>query len=228
MSGKLYVVATPIGNLEDITLRALRILGEVDIVYCEDTREGKKLLSHFDIHKPLDSFHARSSLSKIEKIVEDLKMGKNLAVISDAGTPAVSDPGFVLISEVRRSLPEAEIYAVPGPSALTAAISIAGMATNTFVFYGFLPHKKGRETILKEIMANNKASVFYESSHRILKTLQSLAVLLEPTRRIAIARELTKIYEELKRGSAKDLLDYYTNNQDKVRGEFVVIVSGAD
>ena len=149
MIGKLFVVATPIGNLEDITLRAVRVLGEVDVVFCEDTREGRKLLSHFNIQKPLDSFHARSAESKSDRIVSLLEEGKNLALISDAGTPGISDPGVALISKIREILPEVEIMAIPGASALTAALSISGIPTDEFIFYGFLPHKKGRETLFK-------------------------------------------------------------------------------
>jgi 16S rRNA (cytidine1402-2'-O)-methyltransferase len=225
MAGTFYVVATPIGNLEDITLRALRILSEVDFVFCEDTREGRKLLGHFEIKKPLDSYHAQSGDSKSEKIIELLNSGKNIALISDAGTPAVSDPGSLLVSKIRAALPDVSVVAIPGPSALTTALSIAGMPVNAFTFYGFVPHKKGRETLFDEIAASEKASVFYESPHRILKSLQSLSERC-PERLMAIGRELTKVHEELKIGSVAEILKYYNNNADKVRGEFTVIVSG--
>lgn len=221
---KLYIVATPIGNLEDITIRAIRILSEVDIVFCEDTREGRKLLSHFNINKDLDSYHAQSKENKVEKIIKFLSRGMNVALISDAGTPGISDPGVMLVSKVLQAVQGVEIISVPGPSALTAALSIAGLPSDEFVFYGFLPHKKGRETIFREISVSKRASVFYESPHRIMKTLESLSSHLEENRKVAICRELTKIYEEVFRGGAQDALKYYKENSEKVRGEFVVVV----
>src|SRR3989344_4787817 len=221
-NGKLYIVATPIGNMEDITLRAIRILGEVDIVFCEDTREGKKLLNHYKINKPVDSFHAQSLDGKIEKIIKLLAEGKNIALISDAGKPGISDPGVVLVKKVREALPDISVITIPGPSALTAALSISGIPTAEFIFYGFLPHKKGRETIFKEIAELKRTAVFYESPHRIMKTLESLKSHLAENRLVAIARELTKIYEEVFRGGASAAHKYYTENPDKIRGEFVV------
>ncbi len=220
----LYVVATPIGNLEDITLRAIRVLSEVDFVLCEDTRVTKKLLSHYDIKTPTISYHANSKLTKLEKILELLEEGKNLALVSDAGTPAISDPGVQLVSEIYKRVESARVLAVPGASALTAAISVAGAPSARFEFLGFLPHKKGRETIFKEIAASETTKVFYESPHRILKTLESLAKHC-PEKNITIAREITKIYETLTRGRPAEVLQYYDENPDEVRGEFVVIVS---
>jgi len=221
---KFYVVATPIGNMRDITLRAIRIFGEADIIFCEDTREGKKLLNHYKISRPLDSFHAQSLDSKIEKIIGLLDEGKNIALISDAGTPGISDPGVVLVRKVREALPDVSIITIPGPSALTAALSISGIPTDEFIFYGFLPHKKGRETIFKEIAELKRTAVFYESPHRIMKTLESLKSHLAENRLVAIARELTKIYEEVFRGNATSVYQYYAENPDKIRGEFVVII----
>ncbi len=226
MFGKLLIVATPIGNLEDITLRAIRVLGEVDMIFCEDTREGKKLLSHFNISKPLDSFHAQSLGSKTEKIIGLLSEGKNLALISDAGTPGISDPGVVLVKKVREELPDVQIITIPGPSALTAALSISGIPTDEFIFYGFLPHKKGRETIFKEIADSKRTSVFYESPHRIMKTLEALATRLADSRIIAVCRELTKIYEDVFYGTAGEARRYFAENPEKIRGEFVVIIGG--
>ena len=223
--GKLYIVSTPIGNMEDITLRAIRILGEVDIVFCEDTREGRKLLLHYKIVKPTDSFHAQSAGSKVEKIINLIKDGKNIALISDAGTPGISDPGVVLVRQIRELAPEIEIITVPGASALTAALSISGIPTDEFIFYGFLPHKKGRETIFKEIAGLKRTAVFYESPHRIMKTLESLKAHLDEKRTVAIAREMTKIYEEVFRGNASAVFQYYSENPDKIRGEFVVIIA---
>ena len=220
----LYVVATPIGNLEDITLRAIRILGEVDFVLCEDTRVTKKLLSHYNINTSTISYHANSKITKLEKILELLEDGKNLALVSDAGTPAVSDPGVQLVSEIREKLPDVKIETVPGASALTAAISVAGVPSARFTFLGFLPHKKGRETLFTEIAASDTTTIFYESPHRIIKTLESLAQHC-PDKNITIARELTKIYESVVSGKPAEVLQYYDENKDEVRGEFVVFVS---
>ncbi len=224
----LYIVATPIGNLEDITLRALRILKEVDLVLCEDTRMTKKLLSHYDIETPTLSYHARSGSAKIDKIIALLEEGKNLALVSDAGTPTISDPGALLVSAVRDHFFEREtetvsVIAVPGPSALTAALSIAGVSGSDFLFLGFLPHKKGRETLFREIAVSERTVVFYESPHRILKTLASLTQHVGD-RRIIILRELTKIYEEVITGTANELATRLIDDSQKQRGEFVVVV----
>lgn len=220
----LYVVATPIGNLEDMTLRAIRILGEVDYVLCEDTRMTRKLLSHYQIKTPTISYHANSKITKLEKIIEMLEEGKNLALVSDAGTPAISDPGVQLVELVREKLPEVKVLAVPGASALTAAISVVGAPSARFEFLGFLPHKKGRETIFSEIAASETTTVFYESPHRILKTLESLAKHC-PDKKVSISRELTKIYESFTSGKPAEVLQHYDENPEEVRGEFVVIVS---
>jgi 16S rRNA (cytidine1402-2'-O)-methyltransferase len=224
---KLYIVATPIGNLEDITLRALRILKEVDLILAEDTRITKRLLDKYDIETPILSYHSHSGLLKAKKILEFLEEGKDLALVSDAGTPTISDPGAVLISEARKKLGDkVEIFSVPGPSALTAALSVSGLPSSDFIFLGFLPHKKGRETLFKEIAGFKRTAVFYESPHRILKTLASLDKLLGDNKRIVISRELTKIYEETISGTAKELIKYFADNPKKVKGEFVVMVEG--
>jgi len=225
--GKLSMVATPIGNLEDITLRALRTLKEADVVACEDTRVTKKLLSHFDIHTPCVSFHANSGEKGFEKIITLLESGKHIALVSDAGTPGVSDPGLELVSVIREKFgSDVVIETSPGPSALAAAISIAGLRTPSFTFYGFLPLKKGRETIFKEIAASERASIFYESPHRIMKTVASLVEFVPATRRMGVFRELTKMYEESIIGTPEEVLTYFTQHEDKQRGEFVVIVEG--
>jgi 16S rRNA (cytidine1402-2'-O)-methyltransferase len=224
--GKLSVVATPIGNLEDITLRALRTLKEVDVIACEDTRVTKKLLSHFDIHTPTVAFHANSGPRGFDKIVALLEEDKHVALVSDAGTPGVSDPGLELVSVVRERLPEAVIEAIPGPSALAAAVSVAGMRAASFAFYGFLPLKKGRETLFREVAASSRASIMYESPHRILKTLKALADILPPGRRVGVFRELTKMYEEAIVGSAAEVLARLEAAPEKQRGEFVVVVEG--
>jgi len=220
------MVATPIGNLEDITLRALRVFKEADVVACEDTRVTKKLLSHYDIHTPTVSFHANSGTKGFEKIIKLLDEGKHVALVSDAGTPGVSDPGLELVSVVREKFSDIKIEAIPGASALAAALSIAGLRAASFVFYGFLPVKKGRETLFKEIAANEQASIFYESPHRILKTLTSLATHLPAGRRVGIYRELTKMFEESLIGTPTEVLHILTSDPQKQRGEFVVIVEG--
>lgn len=223
----LYIVATPIGNLEDITLRALRVLKEVDVVLCEDTRETKKLLQRYEIDKPLLSYHAQSKLSKVEKIFGLLDEGKNLALVSDAGTPTISDPGCLLVSQIRERFgASVKIVPIPGPSAVVAALSASGFPTSEFLFLGFLPHKKGRETLFKEIAASKRTVVFYESPHRIMKTLESLKAHLGSTRRIMIGRELTKLHEETFIGSPDEVLAHYVGHPDRVRGEFVVVVEG--
>jgi 16S rRNA (cytidine1402-2'-O)-methyltransferase len=209
---KLSVVATPIGNLEDITLRALRVLKEADVVACEDTRVTKKLLAHYDIHTPTAT-HTR--------VLSLLEQGKHVALVSDAGTPGVSDPGLEIVSKARDM--GATVEVIPGASALAAAISVAGLRAPTFTFYGFLPTKKGRETLFKEIAMNDRASVFYESPHRIIKALETL-VRLAPERKIGIFRELTKMFEEHIVGTPAYVLSVLVTDPQKQRGEFVVVV----
>lgn len=217
-----YVIATPIGNLEDITLRALRILKEVDLVLCEDTRVTRKLFEKYQISTPTMSYHAQSGEAKVDIILEKIEEGKNIALVTDAGTPGISDPGSMLISQIREKFPELTIIGVPGASALTGALSIAGVPTHEFVFLGFLPHKKGRETLFKEIASSERTMVFCESTHRILKTLESLSKI---NKKVTIVRELTKIYEEVLQGSAEEILKILTDTPEKQKGEFVVIVS---
>lgn len=217
----LYITATPIGNLEDITLRALRILKEVSVVFCEDTRTSRVLFSKYDIATPTESFHAQSPLSKIDRILELLADGKDIALVSDAGTPGISDPGMVLVSEIRTRMPEAAVVAIPGASALTAAVSIAGKPLHEFVFLGFLPHKKGRQTIFEEMKTGERPYIFYESPHRIEKTLESLK---QVGKTVTILRELTKMHESYLSGTAQEVLLSFKNNPGTLRGEFVVIV----
>ncbi len=221
---KFYVIATPIGNLGDITLRAIETLKNVDLILCEDTRTTKHLLDKYEISKPTMSYHAQSKLSKTDKIFELLKEGKDLALVSDAGTPGISDPGAMLISQIKENMPEVEVVPIPGVSAVITALSASGLPTHEFTFLGFLPHKKGRETLFKEIASAERTMVFYESPHRILKTLESL-IKFCPNKRVCVARELTKIYEEFKTGTPEEILEYFTKNKDKVRGEFTVIVA---
>lgn len=222
----LSVVATPIGNLADITLRALDTLRAADVIACEDTRVTAKLLARYEIEKPLLIFHAQSGRSATTRILQLLGEGKHVALVTDAGTPGISDPGTALVREVRDRLAgEVRIVAIPGPAAVTAALSIAGVPTDSFVFLGFFPHKKGRQTLFEEIAESERTMVFYESPHRIEKTLASLAEHLDESRRVIVARELTKIYESLVEGSASEVAAYFSEHQDEVRGEFVVIVS---
>jgi len=219
-----YVVSTPIGNLEDITLRALRILKEVDFIICEDTRHTLKLLNHFDIKKSLISYHQHSKMKKIGHIIDLLKQGKNLALVSDAGTPAVSDPGGVLVKEVVSQLGSAvQVIPIPGVSALTALASVAGLPVDKFIFLGFLPHKKGRQKLFDFINESDKTVLFYESPHRVIKTLEALSESLNENRQVVVGRELTKKFETIYRGTAKGVLEKLQN--DEVRGEFAVIIS---
>ena len=223
----LYIIATPIGNLEDITLRAIRVLKEVDLILCEDTRVTKNLLTRYEIDKPTMSYHAQSKLSKVEKIFELLETGKNLALVSDAGTPTISDPGCMLVAQVRAKFgDEVRIEAIPGASAVLAALSVSGFPSSEFVFLGFLPHKKGRETLFKEISLSRRTIVFYESPHRMEKTLASLAVHVEPERKVLVAREITKMFEENVHGTLAYVVQYFIDHPDHIRGEFVVVVEG--
>lgn len=226
MSGTLYIVPTPIGNLEDMTHRGIRILKEVDLVLCEDTSVTQRLFKAYDITTKTSLFYSQSPKEKVPQVIALLEEGKNIALVSDAGTPAISDPGVILIDAIRRELPEAKVIALPGASALITAVSGAGLAGNSFIFLGFLPHKKGRDTIFRELLEREETAVFYESVHRIEKTLSSLATVLPENRLVVVARELTKIHEEYVRGSAQEVRDYFQNNPDKVRGEFVVLISG--
>jgi len=220
-----YVVATPIGNLRDITFRAIETLKNVDLILCEDTRTTKNLLDKYEINKPTMSFHAQSKLTKTDKIFELLKEGKNLALVSDAGTPTISDPGAMLIAKIKEEMGEdVKVIPIPGASAVITALSAAGFPTHEFTFLGFLPHKKGRETLFKEIAESKRTMVFYESPHRILKTLESLNKFC-PNKKVCLARELTKIYEEFKTGSPSELLEYLTTNPIHQKGEFTVLVS---
>ncbi len=220
----LYLVPTPIGNLEDMTLRAIRVLKEVDLILCEDTSVTHRLLKEYDIVTKTSNFFAQSPQAKLQKVVEMLRDGQTIALVSDAGTPTISDPGVILVDAVRRELPECKVIALPGASALTTALSASGISSSEFVYLGFLPHKKGRETLFKEIAESDRTIVFYESVHRIEKTLVSLVESLDGNRLVVIARELSKMHEEVVRGSARTVKEYFETQQDKVRGEFVVIV----
>lgn len=224
-SGTLYVVATPIGNLEDVTLRALDVLKTADVIVCEDTRVTKKLLNKYEIiNKRLMAYNEHRSGASSEKIIALLEAGNMLAVVSDSGTPAISDPGSSLIARVLAA--GFLVRAVPGPSALAAALSISGLPASDFLFLGFLPRKKGRARIFKEIAASKRTVILYESPHRILKTLETLSEYFGENRRVVIIRELTKIYEEIISGTHREALRYFKDNLDRKKGEFVIIVNG--
>lgn len=219
----LFIVATPIGNLEDISLRALRTLQEVDLILCEDTRVTRKLLDRYDIKKPLQSYHQHSKLAKTEYIADILASGKNVALVSDAGTPGISDPGGLLVEAVfKRFGNEVKIVPIPGANAALCALSVSGFPADRFVFLGFPPHKKGRKTFFEEAAAMRETVVFYESKHRIEKALDALTEYAE-NRHIVVARELTKQFEALYRGTPAECLAVL--KADDMRGEFVVVMA---
>ncbi len=220
--GKLSIVATPIGNLEDITLRALRTLKECDVIYAEDTRVISKLLARYEIKKPLQRLDATTEIKKADEIITRLEAGEHVAFVSDAGTPGISDPGARLVSLIRANGGIVKIEAIPGASALTSALSISGVDAGEFTFLGFLPHKKGRQTALKKLATSEIPVVLYESPHRILKLLKELVQ--HKMSHITVARELTKIHEEVISGTPSELLAHFTAHPDTVRGEFVVII----
>lgn len=216
--GILYSLATPIGNLDDITKRAIDTLGAVDMILCEDTRITKRLLQHYNINTPTKSYHQHSSDQVIQSILSDLESGKNLALVSDAGTPAISDPGSKLIAlAVAAGI---KIVPIPGPSAVITALQGAGVDTSKFVYLGFIPHKKGRQTLFKNIAAEERTVVVYESPHRLVKTLEALCGC---DRKIIVARELTKIHEEFVRGTPEEVYKHFAD-QPTVKGECVLIV----
>lgn len=219
----LYTVATPIGNLEDITLRAINTLKNVDLIVAEDTRHSRILLDKYQINKPLDSFHAHSGPGKLDALISKLKTGANLALISDAGTPGISDPGFLLISRARDC--GIKVVPIPGASAFLTALQASGLPTDKFYYLGFLPIKKGRRTLLNSFVPEERTIVFYESPYRIIKTLGQIAELM-PDRYIVVARELTKIHEEFVSGNAKEVYENFKTRAPK--GEFVVMIAPAN
>lgn len=223
----LYIIATPIGNLEDLSFRALRVLKEVDLILCEDTRTTKKLLAHYQINKPTLSYHQHSRLIKAEYILGQLRWGKNLALVSEAGTPGISDPGAKLISFLVKKLPDLKISPIPGPSALIAALSVSDLPADKFLFLGFPPAKKKRKKFFEEVANSKHPVVFYESPHRIIKTLKELSNILHSTfsiqcSSIIVCRELTKKFETIYRGTIEEIIQKLEG--EKIRGEFVVII----
>jgi 16S rRNA (cytidine1402-2'-O)-methyltransferase len=219
----LYIVATPIGNLEDITLRAIRVLSEVDFILTEDTRVASKLLNHYNIKKPLISFHHHSKGDKYLKVLNLLKEEKSLALISDAGTPNISDPGGQLVEFIRKKLPQTNIEPIPGVSAITTALSVSGIKADKFLFFGFLPHKKGRSSMLKEILGGKYPVIFYESKHRILKLLKELKD-LKFSRKIMIFREMTKMHYSFYNEDIDVLYKKFEQDEKSIKGEFTVII----
>ncbi|MBU1101335.1 MAG: 16S rRNA (cytidine(1402)-2'-O)-methyltransferase [Bacteroidetes bacterium] len=218
--GQLYVIPTPIGNLKDITLRAIDALKEVDFILCEDTRVSRNLLNHFEITKELVSFNAQSESYKIAKVLDRIKTGEIAGLISDAGTPCISDPGIRLVNAAIKE--EIEIIGLPGASAVTLSLSIAGLPTDSFVFEGFLPQKKGRQKKLTELAEEPRTLVLYESTYRIEKLIKELAEYM-PTRFTVVCRELTKKFEETWRGFPSELLEHF--DEKTIKGEFVVIIA---
>ena len=221
--GKLFVVGTPIGNLADITYRAVDTLNSVDFIFAEDTRVSKKLLNHYKIDKKIYSYHDHSKDSEVEKLTNLLENGNDVALISDAGTPTVSDPGYRLIRDcVKKGV---DIVPIPGPSAVTAALSVAGLPSDSFTFVGFLPQKKGRIKKIEQLSEINNTIILFESPHRLLKTLNQLFEILG-NRQVAIGRELTKLYEEIIRGNLKDVTQEFSKKS--VKGEIVIMIGKND
>lgn len=222
MDSKLYLVPTPIGNLEDMTLRAIRVLKDVDLILAEDTRTSGKLLKHFEITTPMQSHHMHNEHKTLNNIVQRLNNGESVALISDAGTPAISDPGFLLSRACLEN--GIEIECLPGATAFVPALVNSGLPNDRFVFEGFLPVKKGRQTRLSFLAEETRTMVFYESPHKLLKTLTQFSEYFGSDRRVSVSRELTKLYEETLRGTLEEIIQHFTLKNPK--GEFVIIVSG--
>lgn len=223
---KLYLVPTPIGNLDDITLRSLKVLQSVDAILAEDTRTTGQLLKHLGIQKPLMAHHSHNEHASAGGVVKMIQSGKTLALVSDAGTPGISDPGFLLVRECLKN--GLDVECLPGATAFVPALVNSGLPTDRFTFEGFLPQKKGRQTRIKSLVEEDRTMVFYESPHRIVKTLEQLAEAFGPERPASISRELTKVFEETVRGTLTELIQHYTQHADRVKGEFVLIVAGLE
>ena len=219
---KLILIPTPIGNLDDITLRAIECIKDVDLILCEDTRRSLKLMNHLEIKKPLKSFHKFNEHSTVEKIIFEIQSGIKVGLISDAGTPSISDPGYLIVKMCIDN--NIDVECLPGPTALIPALAISGLPSERFTFEGFLPVKKGRKTRLQELSLEKRTMIFYESPYKLYKTLKDFYDFFGPEREISISKELTKIFENTKRGKIKDFLDSYENK--KLKGEFVIVVKG--
>lgn len=221
---KLYLIPTPIGNLEDITLRAINILKEVDVILAEDTRNTGQLLKHLQISKPLQSHHAFNEHQTTQKIIERIKKGDKIALVSDAGTPAISDPGFLLVRECIKN--DIAVECLPGATAFVPALVCSGLPSDKFVFEGFLPVKKGRQTKLKELSEEERTMIFYESPHRLLKTLENFIQFFGENRQASVSREISKLYEEHTRGTLSEIFTNFANRA--IKGEIVIVVAGKE
>ena len=221
---KLYIVPTPIGNLDDITIRAVQVLKKVDLILCEDTRRSKKLLNHLGIKSQLRSHHKFNEHSEVEYIVKKIKEDRNVAVISDAGTPGISDPGFLIVRTCLEN--EIEVECLPGPTALIPALMVSGISSDKFIFEGFLPIKKGRKTKLSILALEKRTMIFYESPHKLIRTLLDFENSFGPERKISVSRELTKLYEETIRGTVEEMKEMFKSKKPK--GEYVIVVEGKD
>lgn len=221
---KLYIIPTPIGNLSDITLRALETLKKVDFILAEDTRQSSKLLKHFEIDKKLVAYHQHNEHKSIDKFIDQLKQGATIGLVSDAGTPAISDPGFLIVRACIEN--DIVVECLPGATAFVPALVNSGFPCDKFVFEGFLPHKKGRQTRLNFLKEETRTIIFYESTHRLLKTLTQFAEFFGEERQVSVSRELTKMYEENVRGTVKEVIEYYKINITK--GEIVIVVHGVE
>lgn len=220
--GKLFLVPTPIGNLEDMTLRGIRILKEVDVILAEDTRTSAKLLEHFEIKNKLVSHHKFNEHKTVEMIARQIEEGKNVALISDAGTPGISDPGFLLVRTCLEK--EIDVECLPGATALIPALVNSGFPTDRFAFEGFLPQKKGRQKKIKELVTESRTMIFYESPYRLVKSLEQFAEFLGPDRRASVSRELSKFFEENRRGTLTELIEYFSSKT--IKGEIVIVLEG--
>lgn len=223
-NSSLYLVPTPIGNLQDITMRALEVLQKVDMILAEDTRTTGVLLKHYKISKPLKSFHIHNEHKALNSIIDQLKDGQKMALVSDAGTPAISDPGYLLVRECLKH--GIEIECLPGATAFVPALVNSGLPCDRFIFEGFLPQKKGRQTRLNSLAEETRTMVFYESPHRLVKALQQFVEIFGSERQASVSRELTKMYEENPRGTLTELIEYFGDK--KIKGEIVIVVAGKD
>ncbi len=222
MTPKLYLIPTPIGNLEDITLRAINTLKNADVILAEDTRTSGHLLKHLGITKPLQSYHIHNEHQTVQKLIARLLKGENMALVSDAGTPAISDPGFLLVRECLKN--NIEVECLPGPTAFVPALVNSGLPSDRFTFEGFLPHKKGRQTRLTELKEEERTMIFYESPHRLMKSLEQFVEYFGADRQASVSRELTKVYEETIRGTLTEIIAYFA--EKTIKGEIVIVVSG--
>lgn len=219
----LYLIPTPLGNLKDITLRSLEVLQQVDVILCEDTRTSSKLLNHYNIQKPISPYHQHNEHKIAIHIVDQLKAGKTMALITDAGTPGISDPAFLLVRECIKQ--DVKVECLPGATAFVPALVNSGIPSNRFTFEGFLPLKKGRQTLLKKLVTEERTMVFYESPMRLVKTLEEFILYFGSERNCSVSRELTKLFEENKRGTLREVADYFTTKT--VKGEIVIVLAGS-